>query len=332
MVENKVKYRSKNEYKDKSAYRSKSAYSGKSDYIKKSTNRKQKRGISIPLVLAVVFSLVIITLVSISTFEWLRNSFLNSRIFTLKEISIQGNHRISLEDIKYASRLNIGEDSIYSNMPHITEKRIKSLSRYLEQVQVERKFSLRRSEGMGGWVNITVKEREPAALVSIGQGADSFIVVDAHGFAVERVTADPYTGPKSSYGDNLPVVVGIDVRDLKLGVENELPELKLALNVLEDARSVIPELFDKISCIDARDQDNIVLRLQTHSVSLASGNQPVSETDILIASDRIEEGMRSILPVIMKRMEEAKETEYIDARFPGAIYCGEKLDKQKNSL
>jgi len=332
MVENKLKYRSKNIYKDKPAYRSKSAYSGRSDSIKKPTKRRQRRGISVPLVVAVVFALVIITLISISTFEWLRDSFLNSRIFRLKKISVQGNYRISSEDIEYSSMLNVEEDSIYSTMPHITEKRIKSLSRYLEQVQVERKFSLRPGEGMGGQVNITVKERVPFALVRMGRDADSFIVVDANGFAVERAIADPYTGPQSSYGDDLPVVLGIDVRDLELGVENELPELKLALNVLEDARSVIPELFDDISCIDARDQDNIVLRLRTHSVSLAAGNQPVSEMDIRIASDRIEEGMRDVLPVIMKRMEEARETEYIDARFPGAIYCGEKLENQKNSL
>lgn len=315
------------------AYRRKStSYRSESRYASSSADKKPKSGVSIPLVLAMLIFLVVATLASISAFERLCGGFLNSRLFTLKEIMVQGNNRISSEDIKRASNLNIESDSIYSIMPHIAEKRIKSLSRYLKQVHVERKLAFRRDEGIYGWVNITVEEREPAALVSIGRDADSFIVVDAHGFAMEEVVADPYTGPQSSFGDRLPVIVGVSVRELKPGAENEIPILSLALDVLEDARSVMPELLDEISCIDARNQDNIILRLLTHSVSLAAGNHSVSEMDIRIASDRIEEGMRSVLPVIMKRMEEDKETEYFDARFPGAIYCGEKVEKQKNML
>jgi len=304
-----------------------------SKYRSKPTYRKQKNGISKPRILAMVVSLVIITSVGILVFEWLWGSFLNSPLFTLKGVSVQGNYRISSADILDASQLSVGDDSIYSFMSHTTEKRIRALSRYLEHVQVERKFAIRRSEGMYGWVTITIKEREPVALVGIERDADYFIVVDAHGFALEKVRTDPYTGPKSSYGDDLPVIAGVDIGELKLGVQNKLPVLSLALDVLEDARSVIPELLDEISCVDARDRDNIVLCLRTHNVSLvATGNRSMSEMDIRIASDRVRDGLRNALPVITRRIEEAKETEYIDARFPGAIYCGEKIEKLEDIL
>ena len=299
----------------------------RNDNIKR--KRKKRDKISAPPILVIIVSLVIVTFAIVLTYEWLRDSFLGSSLFTLKEVSIQGNNRISSANILNVSNLNVGDDRLYSVMPHLVEKRIKAMSRYIEQVRVERKFTIR---GNGGILNIIVKEREPVALVGIERNADSFVVVDADGFALEEVRTDAYTGPKSSYGDSLPVIVDADARELKLGMQNRLPALNLALDVLENARSVIPELLDEISCIDAGDQDNIVLCLQTNSVSLATGSSPVSEMDIRIAKDRIEVGLSNALPVIMKRMVEAKGTEYIDARFPGAIYCGEKIEKLKNML
>jgi len=282
--------------------------------------------------LAMMILLAVITLASISAFEWARDGFFRrSTIFTLKGVSIQGNHRISSADILDASNLRVGTDSIYSIMPHIVEKRIKSRLRYLEQVEVQRGFL--RSEGMYGWVTIMVKEREPVAFVGSGKDAGSFAIIDANGFVMEEGIRERETlnVKRETLGD-MPVIVGVDAGTLKSGAQNRPPALDLALNVLTNARSVIPELLDKISYIDAREPDNIILTLDTgYSILASSIQHPVSnKVTVRIASDRIKEGLGNILPVIGKRGDRGtllsrNSHVFLDARFPGAVYC--KVDE-----
>ncbi len=310
---------------------------------KKFNEKKRERGISLPLTLTMIIFLAIATSASISAFEWLRDLCL-SRTY-IKEIAIKGNQRISSEDILNVSRLRVGVDSIHSIMPHIVEKRIKTQSRYLERVSVQRRFAREQKARLYAWVTIEVKEREPLALVKSEIDADFFIVIDDQGFILEEVR--PGMKPVCiSPRENIPVIVGVDANILESGGQNEVgtsdilthPASDLALDVLIGVRSATPGLFDEISYVDARDPDNIVLYLQRRSESVEFGaKSEVPEAgssvphalssgvgmSIRLASDRIEEGLSNILPVIMKRRAENKVTKYLDARFPGAVYCGE---------
>jgi hypothetical protein len=289
--------------------------------------------------------LAIMTFASISIFEWLWGSFLNCSMFTLGGVSIEGNHRVSSADILDAANLGIGTDSVYSVMSHIIQKRIESQFRYLERVKVKRGIARKQGGWIHGWVTIEVQEREPVALVegysdssfldekleqnfaqAFSKGL-SFMIIDNRGFILEEGIRPPREG--------MPVIVG--VRGIALtNSGGAMPlELKVALDIIENARSVIPELFHEISYIDVRDQDDIILALDTGSeedvASLSASvlspestpmQRPVSsKTDIRLASDRIREAMVDILPVIMKRRAENKKTECLDARFPGAVYC-----------
>jgi hypothetical protein len=341
----------------------------KTPYAHKLNRRKYKRRFSNLRMLAVAILLALITSASILAFERLRDGFLDSSIFTLDGVSIQGNRRISSADILDASNLRVGIDSIYSIIPHIVEKRIRARFRYLERVEVQRRLAHEQDEKMHGWVTITVKEREPVALVGSGRDADSFAVIDIHGFILEEDSGHETSDMRqeteglesevsslksqvSRHGD-MPVIVG--------SVRHASWITGLALDVLTVARSVIPELFDEISYIDARDPDNIILILDTGlgSSDQSLGNKgffpdpslessiqyPVSsKMTIQIASRRIEEGLGDILPVIMEFREkngigsDAKEERNrdgrtegsplsrnshvsFDARFPGAVYC-----------
>ena len=323
-------------------------------YARRLNRRKYKRRFSNLRMLAVAILLALITSASILAFERLRDGLLDSSIFTLDGVSIQGNRRISSADILDASNLRVGIDSIYSIIPHIVEKRIRARFRYLERVEVQRRLAHEQDGKMHGWVTITVKEREPVAFVGSGRDADSFAVIDIHGFILEedirREASDmrqeteglesqvsSLKSQVSRHGD-MPVIVG--------SVRHASWVMGLALDAFTIARSVIPELFDEISYIDARDPDNVILILDTRWRNPASSIQyPVSsKVTIQIASGRIEEGLGDVLPVIMEFREkngarsDAKEernrdgrtegsplsqNSYVsfDARFPGAIYC-----------
>jgi len=289
----------------------------------KPNRKKYKRRISISLALAMIICLAIITSVSISAFEWMRDLCLSHAY--IKGITVKGNNRVSSTDILHASNLRVGTDSACSIVSHVLEKRIVSRLRYLEQVKIQHKFALKLSEGMYGWVTIKVREREPVARVGIGGSDGSFAVIDTHGFILEVINNQRQVNnirhSSSAVGRSLPVIIGVDGRTLESGVQNESPALDLALDVLIDARSVIPELSDEISCIDAQNPDDIIIQLKAHNALPAARNSSVSQVAIRVASGRIKEGLSDVVPVIMKRREEERETGYIDARFPGAIYC-----------
>jgi len=276
------------------------------------------------MIMAVII-LAITTFASISIFEWLWGSFLTCSMFTLGGVSIEGNHRVNSADIMDAANLRIGAGSIYSIMSHITEKRIESQFRYLEQVTVKRRIVRKQDGWIQGWVTIEVKEREPVALVE--EDSNSFMITDNRGFILEEGVKSPREG--------MPVIVGVNARALNTSGGAMSPALEVALDIIENARSMIPELFHEISYIDIRDQDDIILVLDTGSEEDVAGfsasvlspeSTPIqyqvsSETNVRLASDRIREAMRDILPVIIKRRAENKKTECIDARFPGAVYC-----------
>ena len=279
----------------------------------KSNRRKDKLRFSRFHMLVMVIVLTIMTAASISAFEWLQRG-IKSQIFVLRGITVEGNLRVSSEDIVRASTLRIGTDSVYSTKTYILEKHIKSRFSYIGEVDVQRR--------MNGWMNISVGERTPLACAADCRDADSFAVIDEHGFILEEVSAN-------EHNLGIPVVVGIDNgehrdRATKADDAREIPfqpgSFALALDVLNTARSVVPGLFDEMSLLDVRDPDNIRIHLQKQKVN---DEKYIDQSPlILIASDGIEEGLSNALTVIEKRREENKETKYIDARLPGEIYCG----------
>ena len=315
-------------------------------------NRKRRgRGISVPLIVAMIVFLIVTTSASISAFEWLRD-FCLSRAY-ISGITVEGNRRISSENIMKAAGLRVGVDSVCSVMPHLLEKYISTQSRYLDRVSVTRRFVRGKRAGLCGWLTIEVTEREPIAFVRLKGDNDPFIVVDARGFVLEEVPAGSKPACLSP-GETLPVIVGVDEKILNNKVQDNPrmkdtlsgPVFNLALNVLIAARSVAPELFSKISCIDAGDPDNVILLLQEESGVRGRGKKAKREepgraghefTDpgskvgitIQLASDQIKDVLNSILPVIAKRKEEGKRTGYMDARFSGAVYCGERTNYER---
>jgi len=287
----------------------------------RANRRRHRHKLSGLHIIMAALLLATMTFASISIFEWLWGRFLNCSMFTLGGVSIEGNHRVNSSDILDAANLGIGADSVYSIMSHVTEKRIEGQFRYLERVKVKRRIARKQGGWIQGWVTIEVEEREPVALVE--EDSDSFMIIDNRGFILEEGVQAPREGT--------PVIIGVQGTALS----SSGPALEVALDIIENARSVIPELFHEISHIDVRDQDNIILALDTGSEEdaaslgasvLSPESTPIpnlvsSKTSIRLASDRIREAMMDILPVIMKRRAENKRTEYLDARFPGAVYC-----------
>lgn len=275
-----------------------------------------RRRFSMPYIFAGIILMGAIALGMVFAFEFSYRYIINLSIFTLKETAVFGNSQISASDILDSAKLQgyIGINSVYSVLPHVVEKRIKTNFRYLEDMEIKRSVVRDPVKGIYGLLTIKVKERKPIALVASGRDAKSFIVTDADGIALEELKGSDNLG--FPY-EKMPVILGVDQAALKSGVLEE--SFKLGLNVVVNINT-IPELVGKISYIDAREPDNIILYLESHDVS---------EINVRLARDRIREGLEDIVPVISKLTKERKETKYVDARFAGAVYCMGLEDSSK---
>jgi len=278
----------------------------------KMTERKRisRKNRKLPYSLMVIFMLLlaIMTSASIRASEKVYQAFMNSPFFVLKGMSVRGNNKVSTSDILNATGLDVGTDRICSLMSHIVEKRIKSYSPYVKQVEIKRDLT-------HGHLIITVKEREPVAIVAESRDAMLFKVVDINGFVLDKLISKNLA---SSPYRNMPLIFenGRQGRSC-IGLSDSSgsyivsESACLALNVLSEVRSILPSILDKISDIDARDPDDVIIYLK-------------SGLNIRIASDRIKEGLLNVRYWMTNPEIQHSETDfsYIDARFPEAVYCG----------
>ena len=267
-----------------------------------------RRNHKLPYSFMVIFMLLLVIMTSASIYasEKVYKAFMNSPFFVLRGMSICGNDKVSTSDILNATGLDVGTDRICSFMSYIVEKRIKSYSRYVEQVEVKRDL-------ISGQLIINVKEREPAVIIAESRDARFFRVVDINGFVLDELVSKEF----ASY-INIPLVFESSSQGKScIGLSDSSgsyvisESTRLALNILSEIRSILPNILDKISDIDARDPDNVIIHLK-------------SGINVRIASDRIKEGLFNIRYWMTNPGIKHSETDfnYIDARFPEAVYCG----------
>jgi len=264
--------------------------------ISKTKNRK------LPNSFIVIFMILSIMLASASIYasEKIFKTFTNSSFFVLRGMSISGNNKVSTSDIINATGLDIGNDRIGSFMSYLIENRVKSYSRYVEQVEIKRDLTC-------GQLVINVKEREPIAIVAESKDARLLRIVDVNGFIIDELTSKDFA--LSPY-KNIPFIFESGLYDLS-GLYVVSESACIAFNVLSEIYSTVPNIISNISDIDARDPDDVIIRMK-------------NGLNVRLASDRIKEGLIDVKYWITnpRKQDSATDFNYIDARFPGAIYCG----------
>jgi hypothetical protein len=282
--------------------------------ISKTKNRKLPNSF---IVTFIILS-VMMTSASIYASEKIFKTFTNSSFFVLRGMSISGNNKVSTSDIINATGLDIGNDRIGSFMSYVIENRVKSYSRYVEQVEIKRDLTC-------GQLVINVKEREPVAIVAESKDARLLRIVDINGFIIDELTSkdfalSPYKNipfifegsfvGKNRQGDPCIGRNPSNLSDLS-GLYVVSESACIAFNVLSEIHSTVPNIISKISDIDARDPDDVIIHLK-------------NGLNIRLASDRIKEGLIDVKHWMTNpgKQNSATNFNYIDARFPGAVYCG----------
>ena len=232
--------------------------------------------------------------------------YLTSQVgfFRVKRIAISGNEHYTQKEVIAALDLSSRRSDVHTISRPAIEQRLKQKLSYVKQAHISKSI-LKRS------LTLEITEREPVALLKYpGSSPVHFALVDFEGHVLEYMES-------LSVSSSIVTIIGTGQQVPSVGDRVNSGSIQLALNVLNLALNLAPEIVPTLQIIDANRPDKITLQFS---------NLPI----VWISSDFIKTGIYHI-SLFMKNQailtEKGQRTSnplngYLDARFEDAIYWG----------
>ncbi|HEY8361509.1 MAG TPA: FtsQ-type POTRA domain-containing protein [Tissierellaceae bacterium] len=172
----------------------------------------------------------------------------NADIFSIKEIDVMGNNKLSKDNIKLGSSISIGEN-IFKVSTRDGERNLKNLA-YIKDVNIKRKLPNK--------ILIEVAERKEVAQI---KNISSYAIIDEEGFILDI---------KNDESENLPLINGLNIDDKKIGENiNDTNSIKETFEFISVGHAL--GLLQKMKEIDMADNDNINITLN-NGILIAFGS------------------------------------------------------------
>lgn len=240
-------------------------------------NIRHKRNLKVLTVVMLSFAVLLL-------WNW-QDWVINSSLFTLKNVSVQGSLMSNKDEILKAADLDMGVRLAEVNVAK-TAERIK-MNPIFKTVTVSRNYP--------SSIVIHVTERQPFAFVLL----DELYAVDNNGFVLPKLKA------KMIY--NLPIISGINAVATP-GKRLSSPKLMLALQFLEKAKLLDEAVYYEISEINIKKEDMNVYLNSMHATVKIDEENP----------DRSVIYLGTALPYF-KQNENTDKIKEIDLRYEGQI-------------
>lgn len=187
--------------------------------------------------------------------------FMLSPVFNITEIKVEGNNKISKEEISSLSQIKIGENTFKINK-NSTINKIKQ-NAYIEDVNIKRKLP--------SILEVNVKERQATYMLEY---VNSYAYINNQGYMLE--VADQKI--------DKPIIIGISTSAdyIKAGnrlCDEDLVKLESVLKIMESATS--NEIESLITKIDISDESNFVLYMESEGKTVRLGDVTDMPTKIL---------------------------------------------------
>lgn len=218
----------------------------------KKKNLKKRRKI-VAIVALIVMFLIITVLI------------LFSDLFSIKQITVLNNSKISTEEIIDNSKLVIG-NNMFKTFKTSIKNNIKE-NPYIEEVKVTKKLN--------GEIIIDVKERNSTYML---QNGSNYVYINNQGYILE-ITETPSA---------LPIIKGCETQELipgnRLNVQ-DLKKLSIVIQIMEAAKS--NGVKDIITIIDISDENNFILDIPSEGKKVHFGDEKNINVKILWIVDLI---------------------------------------------
>ena len=222
----------------------------------------------------------------------------------VKQISVSGNEHYTQKEVIAALDLSSRQSDVHTISRAVIEQRLKQKLSYVKQAHLSKSI-LKRS------LTLEITEREPFALLKYSENSSiRFVLIDLEGYVLEYIESLPAS-------NSIVTIISTEQHVPSVGDRVDSDSVQLALNVLNLALSLAPEIVATLQTIDTNQPDKITLQFS---------NLPI----VWISSDFIETGIYHIGLFIKNQttfMEKGQHTSnpldgYLDARFKDAIYWG----------
>ena len=224
--------------------------------------------------------------------------------FRVKQISVSGNEHYTQNEVIAALDLSSRQSDVHTISRSAIEQRLKQKLSYVKQAHLSKSI-LKRS------LMLEITEREPVALLKYPENSPiRFVLVDLEGYVLEYVESLPASS-------SIVTIISTEQQVPSVGDRVDSDSVQLALNVLNLALSLAPEIVSPLQTIDTNRSDKITLQFS---------NLPI----VWVSSDFIQTGIYHISLFIKNQtmlVEKGQRTSnplngYLDARFKDAIYWG----------
>ena len=224
--------------------------------------------------------------------------------FRVKQISVSGNEHYTQKEVIAALDLSSRQSDVHTISRSAIERRLKQKLSYVKQAHLSKSI-LKRS------LMLEITEREPVALLKYPENSPiRFVLVDLEGYVLEYVESLPASS-------SIVTIISTEQQVPSVGDQVDSDSIQLALNVLNLALSLAPEIVSTLQTIDTNRLDKITLQFS---------NLPI----VWVSSDFIQTGIYHISLFIKNQtmlVEKGQRTSnplngYLDARFKDAMYWG----------
>ena len=222
----------------------------------------------------------------------------------VKQISVSGNEHYTQKEVIAALDLSSRQGDVHTISRSVVEQQLKQKLSYVKQAHLSKSI-LKRS------LTLEITEREPVALLKYPENSPiRFVLVDFEGYVLEYVESLPASS-------SIVTIISTEQQVPSLGDRVDVDSVQLALNVLNLALRLAPEIVPTLQTIDTNQPDKITLQFS---------NLPI----VWISSDFIETGIYHIALFIENQtmlMKKGQHTSnpldgYLDSRFKDAVYWG----------
>lgn len=195
--------------------------------------------------------------------------FFLSPIFQIKTITIEGNDKVSQEEILSLSQIELEQNMFQMNANEVKQQIQKNA--YIDTVSVKRKLP--------NEVKITVTERTPSFMLTF---ANAYIYLNNQGYLLEV----------ANRALNLPILVGYQTEEENLKAGNrlckeDLQKLGDVLQIFESANS--NHIANLITKINMKDKNNYILELKSEKKNVHLGDTSQLSTKMLYILKILEE-------------------------------------------
>jgi len=177
---------------------------------------------------------IIIFYLAFAFFSWNFFSFIFSSNFcNIEKVIITGNDYLSEEEVFYKSKIKLGENIFKLNLKKTIDLLLQEP--WIKDVEIKRAIPNK--------LIISIKEREAAVFTSIGE---EHFALSKEGLALSKVD-------RLEEGFSLPLILGLDIDEIKIGEMIDKPEFRAALECINSAEVILPKKFCQVKILSPDD-------------------------------------------------------------------------------